>query len=235
MVDHVYQLVLTTSSPHAELAIFKDDQDVFLARNVLPRTHSDWIHVALQEGLAATGLSLNGFHSIALDMGPGSFTGVRVGASLARALGFSLGLPIFAVSSLDILQSQFQSQAQSQSQSQGPSCAMINAYKNKVYFSANRQPAEAIPLEKAASFLHSFQGKLAGDAFQAYPELASAAQKANLLLPRQEAEIYPSAKLLARLAAAAPERTLADWTQVQPLYVRESEPEEKRARSLEKP
>lgn len=61
------------------------------AHELLPR---------LEAGMAANGYGLGDITAIGVGIGPGSFTGLRVGMSLAKGLAFALGRPLFGVPSL---------------------------------------------------------------------------------------------------------------------------------------
>jgi len=65
--------------------------------------HSDWIIPRMHSLLARLHWSLKDLNAIAVDVGPGSFTGVRIGMTVAKTLGQFLGLPVLGIPSLDII------------------------------------------------------------------------------------------------------------------------------------
>jgi tRNA threonylcarbamoyladenosine biosynthesis protein TsaB len=67
------------------------------------RQHAELLAPAVQEVCALAGLTLGDIGVIAVDVGPGLFTGLRVGVSTAKALAQGLGIGVLAVSSLDVL------------------------------------------------------------------------------------------------------------------------------------
>lgn len=95
-------LVLATSGPHAEVGLFTArglgvrvlGAGAARGRGLLP---------AVAEELRAQGLAPGDLGGLIVDVGPGSFTGVRVGVTAAKALAFALGLPVVAVLSLEAL------------------------------------------------------------------------------------------------------------------------------------
>ena len=67
------------------------------------RMHAESLAPAIEEVCALSGLTVRDIDAIAVDTGPGLFTGLRVGVATAKALAQGLGLGVLAVSSLDIL------------------------------------------------------------------------------------------------------------------------------------
>lgn len=68
-------------------------------------THSERLLVAVDRLLADAGWRPADLEGVAVAVGPGSFTGLRIGVSTAKGLGLALGLPIAAVPTLDALAS----------------------------------------------------------------------------------------------------------------------------------
>ena len=67
------------------------------------RMHAESLAPAIEEVCALSGLTVQEVEAIAVDVGPGLFTGLRVGVATAKALAQGLGIGVLAVSSLDIL------------------------------------------------------------------------------------------------------------------------------------
>jgi len=67
------------------------------------RAHAELLAPAIEEVCALSGCTLADVDALAVDIGPGLFTGLRVGVATAKALGQALGLDILGVTSLDIL------------------------------------------------------------------------------------------------------------------------------------
>lgn len=66
-------------------------------------THSEKLLPLIDEVLQSSNASLNEIDYLACSLGPGSFTGIRIGISTIKAFAKTLNLPVFCVSSLDIL------------------------------------------------------------------------------------------------------------------------------------
>lgn len=67
------------------------------------RQHAELLAPAIEEVCGVSGLTVDDIGVIAVDVGPGLFTGLRVGVSTAKALAQGLGIGVLAASSLDIL------------------------------------------------------------------------------------------------------------------------------------
>jgi tRNA threonylcarbamoyladenosine biosynthesis protein TsaB len=70
---------------------------------IAPRQHSRLLFAMLEEVLPAERLADMGIQAIAYGSGPGSFTGLRIAASVVQGLAYSCGLPAIAVSTLTVL------------------------------------------------------------------------------------------------------------------------------------
>lgn len=67
------------------------------------RRHAELLHVAVASLLDMSGVSLDRLAGIAVDVGPGLFTGIRVGVAAAKGYAMALGVPVVGMTSLEIL------------------------------------------------------------------------------------------------------------------------------------
>ncbi|MGA1875058.1 MAG: tRNA (adenosine(37)-N6)-threonylcarbamoyltransferase complex dimerization subunit type 1 TsaB [bacterium] len=89
-------------------------------------THSEWLLKGIDQILSDAGMALSGCDAIAVSIGPGSFTGLRIGVSTAKALAYAIHKPILGISTLEAL---------SYNLLYTPHyiCPMIDARKNEVF------------------------------------------------------------------------------------------------------
>ncbi len=92
-------LALDTSSDACSVALQVGDE-IIEKHVVEPREHTKILVPMIEELLHAAGVSLSGLDAVVLGNGPGSFTGMRIGASVAQGICYGAGLQIVPVSSL---------------------------------------------------------------------------------------------------------------------------------------
>ena len=96
-------LSISTSSKIASVAI-SENENLILELNANDiKTHSETIIPLIQELLKQASLDLSQIDLISCDIGPGSFTGIRIGIASTKAIAESLNIPIVSVSSLEVL------------------------------------------------------------------------------------------------------------------------------------
>ena len=65
--------------------------------------HAEKLHVFIEECMAEVNKEVKDLNAIAVSMGPGSYTGLRIGVSAAKGLCYALGIPLIAVDTLEVL------------------------------------------------------------------------------------------------------------------------------------
>lgn len=66
-------------------------------------SHAEKLHVFIEEALQKAGISFQDLDAIAVSMGPGSYTGLRIGVSAAKGLCYALNIPLLAIDTLELL------------------------------------------------------------------------------------------------------------------------------------
>lgn len=89
-------LTIRTDKPEAELGIFENNKQLEYFKWQADRQLADTIHKQIEKLLSLQGLTLQGVDGIVCFEGPGSFTGLRIGMSVANALAYAVSVPIVA-------------------------------------------------------------------------------------------------------------------------------------------
>jgi tRNA threonylcarbamoyladenosine biosynthesis protein TsaB len=101
-------LGLDTSTPATSACVLRTDGEAFEAlpapeRLALPPAHASELMPAVADVMERAGVDWGELDAIAVGVGPGTFTGLRIGIATARALATAAGLPLRRVSSLAAL------------------------------------------------------------------------------------------------------------------------------------
>lgn len=222
------RLGIETTSLKASLALASDETLITERSSDRQRSHSEFVTRALEEMLLEHKLKISDVTEISVSVGPGSFTGIRVGISLAKTLGYALNRPLWTVTSSQSLFSSLKIE------NQNVICVQ-NAFKNLffVHHFGNLQRTEQ-PIVMAIEELIDLcqRSKIAGHKTQ----LIGDAQE--LVRPSLPVELvsqiefrsdffYPTAKDLLLLRKSNPNLgQTKDWKSILPLYLRASEAEE---------
>lgn len=94
-------LTLRTDKPEAELGIYQDEKQLRHETWLAHRELAETIHKKLEEILNKSSISMNDLGGIVAFRGPGSFTGLRIGLSVANALAYGLQVPLAATNGHD--------------------------------------------------------------------------------------------------------------------------------------
>jgi len=126
----VIVLGIETSTPRSSVAL-GNEEGTLAAASVAGRSHGESVTPALERLLEWSGLRLGRVGGIAVGVGPGLFTGLRVGVQTAKSLGQVLGVPLVGMTSLDVL-------AYSVRHSSRPIAAVIDGRRGEVFFAVYR-------------------------------------------------------------------------------------------------
>jgi tRNA threonylcarbamoyladenosine biosynthesis protein TsaB len=109
-------------------------------------THSERLMAAVDRVLADTGITMRDIDGIAVSSGPGSFTGLRIGAATVKALAWTMGIPVAAVPTLRAL-------AWNLPFAERSVCPLLDAKKKEVYAALYRHQGGLLEEEMAAAVL----------------------------------------------------------------------------------
>ena len=124
-------LALDTATQNCGAALIDDDLVLAEISRFNRRSHSRHVIDIIDSVCGLTNLEIKDVDGFAVTIGPGSFTGLRIGVSTVKALAYTLKKPVAGVSSLDALAWQC-------AQNAYLICPLLDARKKEVYFSRYR-------------------------------------------------------------------------------------------------
>lgn len=122
-------LNIDTSTTVCSVALAKDGQTIALKENNEGLNHSVLLGTYVDEILQDNNLTVASLDAVAVSMGPGSYTGLRIGVSLAKGLCYGANKPLIAVPTLQALALSVANQLQENALY----CPMIDARRMEVY------------------------------------------------------------------------------------------------------
>jgi len=216
-------LALDTSTLAGSIALLEDNQLRAGITLNLKRKHTERLLPSLDWLFSELGISPEKIDLLGVGIGPGSFTGLRVGLATAKGLALSLNLPIIGISSLFALAWQVRFWS-------GKILALLDARKGQV-FAQFFQGGDNLTIisEPRAIFPSQLIEEITeptlavGEGFRAYSEIFS--QKKNLIYAGEEFD-YPRAEIIAHLAYERFQKGERDsLDELVPLYLRPSDAE----------
>lgn len=148
-MENLILLGIDTSGKTASTALFDTETEIFLAHTSLytEKTHSQVIMPAVKNMIEQAGKKVSDIDVIAVANGPGSYTGLRIGVSVVKAMGFGLDCKCCGVSTLKGL-------AYNNTAYKGTICSIMNARAELVYtctYKSDGYAVEPICSEKIIS------------------------------------------------------------------------------------
>ena len=98
----MYSLYIDTHDTEIVIGLYKDGNILDSRIKPSTRNHSDFTMPLIKEILDTNNLGVKDLNEILVVNGPGSFTGVRIGVTIAKTLAYTLNIPIKTITSLEM-------------------------------------------------------------------------------------------------------------------------------------
>jgi tRNA threonylcarbamoyladenosine biosynthesis protein TsaB len=202
-------LALDTALSACQAAVTEGDRVLAALSEPMERGHQERLAPLVAETMAEAGLRFDRIDRIAVTIGPGSFTGVRVGLAFAKGLALALDRPCLGVGTLEALATGVASS--------GLIAAAIDGRRGQIYLQAfvDRTPVmapDSLTAEEAAARLADLHA--AGAAILTGP--GAALLDGMIAGARVDSAEFPDIAALSRFAAGRP----APAAMPRPLYLR---------------
>lgn len=209
-------LALDTAQNACSVAVMRTHDQSAREFEWRPRGHAEVLASMIERVMGQADMSFNQLDRVAVTVGPGSFTGLRVGIATARGIALAAEIPIIGISSLEAVAANIEQDTKQAL----PICVMFDARRGEVYvqlFDADvkalSEPCACAP-DKVADILPTQETIAIGSGVELVSQALGEAQ-AQMLVP-SEALNVPDAAILAKLAQNKEPQSLS----AEPLYLR---------------
>jgi tRNA threonylcarbamoyladenosine biosynthesis protein TsaB len=212
-------LSIETSASACSVALHKDGNPVHTIEIAEAQAHAAKVAVSINELLNYSSLKVNDLEAVAVSSGPGSYTGLRIGTSVAKGLCFGLNIPLIAVPTLTALAHHV-----SRSHKDKYLCPMIDARRMEIYTQIFDGDLNAVTYTEAVVVDQTSFREL----LDRQPVLffGDGAEKCKGVINHPNAEfvdgVYPKATFVGWVAEQNfREKKFADLVDFTPLYLKE--------------
>ncbi|HEY6562656.1 MAG TPA: tRNA (adenosine(37)-N6)-threonylcarbamoyltransferase complex dimerization subunit type 1 TsaB [Polyangiaceae bacterium] len=205
-------LGIETSTRRGSVALIEGEALVAAAEHAEPNAHAEKLLPLIEQLMAEAGWARSSLERVAVGVGPGSFTGLRVGVALAQGIGLGLDIPVVGVGSL---RSMARALPATDQRIRYP---MLDARRNELFLAAyspdgaELEAPRAVPRAELEAHLASLAGR--GPYVVLGEVCAEFALSHRISSPDTD---LPHALWAARIGAALPPDTSNE-----PLYVRDA-------------
>ena len=208
-------LGIDTSTKICTCSIF-DSKNGIIAETSLSvkKNHSNIVMPIIDNLFKISDLTINDIDKIAVAIGPGSFTGVRIALGIAKGLAMALNKPLIAVNELDILEA-------IASGNENEIIPLIDARKERVYYKYQNKYVDDYLINLISNFDKNKKYIFVGDGAINYKNILKDNLRDNaIILPVYNA--FPRASILCELALNKEE---ANIYTLEPEYISKSRAE----------
>lgn len=222
-------LGIDTSTMAANVAVLEDDKLICEYTINTKKTHSQKLMPMIENMLKISDIEIKDMDAIGICVGPGSFTGLRIGMATAKAMAHVNNIPLIGVNSLEILGSNIEL-------SNKKICVILDAQRNQVYtckyrYEDNKSKAlEEInikPIDDLLEELHATNEEwvILGEAVYKYKEKIEAIL--NITIPSPANHITKASSLCVLAKDKLEQNTdVYNCYDINPMYIRKSQAEE---------
>jgi tRNA threonylcarbamoyladenosine biosynthesis protein TsaB len=217
-------LNIDTSTETASVCLAKDGKVLLLQKNDQQKDHAAWLHVAIKQITVDATTELSQLNAIAVTIGPGSYTGLRVGLAAAKGICYALENPLIAVNTLLVMANAVKNVYEdSREESIDFFCPMIDARRMEVFTALYTNNLEVVK-EPMALIIdqNSFADELSSKTI-CFSGTGSAKFKKVINHPNAKFSpvISDSSAMSALTDLLYSKKQFADLAYIEPLYLKE--------------
>ena len=137
-MENLFLLCIETSAKECSIALSDKTKLLSYQQSEGIWRHSKEIILHIELALKVAGIQIDQLSAVAVSGGPGSYTGLRVGVSAAKAISYARGIPLISVSTLKVIANEFKSKIENDEYL----IATIDARRDEIYFQIFNQYLE---------------------------------------------------------------------------------------------
>ena len=133
-------LIIYTATAQASVCIVKDGEVLGCLETADQKSHASFIQPAIESLCKQTSIPLSSIDAISISMGPGSYTGLRVGMATAKGIAYAMGKPLIGINTLQIMAA---AAKHKYPEHNSAICALLDARRMEVFtgiYSHNLEP-----------------------------------------------------------------------------------------------
>lgn len=222
-------LGIDTSTMAANVAVLEDDKLICEYTINTKKTHSQKLMPMIENMLKLSDLDIKEIDAIAICVGPGSFTGLRIGMATAKAMAHVNNIPLIGVNSLEILGANMDLCNRN-------ICSILDAQRNQVYMNKyilkddKITELEEISIKPIDELLEEISSSnedwvLVGEAVYKYKEKIEEISNITIPLPANNITKASTLCFVARDKMLANDQVYNCYN-INPMYIRKSQAEE---------
>jgi len=129
-------LAIETSEQICSVALFQSSELLSFKEKNHANVHSQFLFTLIHELFAENELSIQNIDAVAVNLGPGSYTGLRIGCTAAKSIAYSIGCPVIGVEGLELMASAYLNElSDKEALNDGDMiCSMIDARRMEVFW-----------------------------------------------------------------------------------------------------
>ena len=210
-------LGIDTSTKICTCSIFDSENGIIAETSLsVKKNHSNIVMPIIDNLFKISDLTINDIDKIAVAIGPGSFTGVRIALGIAKGLAMALNKPLIAINELDILEA-------IASGNENEIIPLIDARKERVYYKYQNKYVDDYLINLISNFDKNKKYIFVGDGAINYKNILKDNLGENaIILPMYNS--FPRASILSELAINKEE---ANIYTLEPEYISKSRAEKK--------
>jgi tRNA threonylcarbamoyladenosine biosynthesis protein TsaB len=134
-------LNIDTATETASVCLAKNGETLALMHNENQQDHASWLHTAIEQMMQNANYKIQDLNAVAVNGGPGSYTGLRVGMAAAKGFCYALNIPLITENTLFMMAFGASQQVENKS---SLLCPMIDARRMEVFIALYNSNLEEI-------------------------------------------------------------------------------------------